>query len=124
MDRSVFPFYDLDGPPPCVHDEIRCYTENGLQLIISETECEYEILVVDEHEGNNVKVHPNPANDKVTIDGIEISEIQVYNALGQLVKTVQGTNEISVAGLPEGMSVLRITDDKGNAFTERVSVGR
>lgn len=53
-----------------------------------------------------------------------VSEVLVYNALGQLVKTMQGTNEISVVGLLEGVYVLRIIDEKGNAFTERVSVGR
>ena len=71
-----------------------------------------------------IEVWPNPANDKVTVEGIEIAEIQVYNTLDQLVKTVEDTNEISVAGLPEGVYVLRITDEKGNSFTERVSVGR
>lgn len=71
-----------------------------------------------------VTLSPNPANDIIRIGGCEADEIEVYNTLGQLVKTVQGTNEISVAGLPEGVYVLRITDEKGNAFTERVSVGR
>ena len=75
-------------------------------------------------EAESIDVYPNPANDKVAIEGIGIAEIEVYNTLGQLVKNVQGTNEISVAGLPEGVYVLRITDDKGNAFTERLSVGR
>ena len=75
-------------------------------------------------EAGSIGVYPNPSNDKVSIDGIEIAEIEVYNALGQLVKNVQGTNEISVVGLPEGVYVLRIRDEKGNAFTERVSVGR
>ena len=71
-----------------------------------------------------VTCSPNPANDHVYINGTETVEVKVFNTLGQLVKTVQGTNEISVAGLPEGVYVLRITDEKGNAFTERVSVGR
>ena len=62
--------------------------------------------------------------ETVTIEGVEACDIEIYNALGQLVKTMQGTNEISVAGLPEGVYVLCITDEKGNAFTERVSVGR
>lgn len=75
-------------------------------------------------EAESIDVYPNPANDKVTIEGIGIAEIEVYNTLGQLVKNVQGANEISVAGLPEGVYVLRITDEKGNAFTERLSVGR
>ena len=73
---------------------------------------------------DEVEVYPNPASNTIRIEGIEPTVIQVFNALGQLVKTVQGTNEISVVGLPEGVYVLRITDEKGNSFTERVSVGR
>ena len=71
-----------------------------------------------------VTCSPNPANDHVYINGTETVEVKVFNTLGQLVKTVQGTNEINVADLPEGVYMLRITDEKGNAFTERVSVGK
>ena len=69
-------------------------------------------------------VYPNPTNGVARIEGVTVSEVQVFNTLGQMVKTVEATNEISVVGLPEGVYVLRIIDEKGNAFTERVSVGR
>jgi hypothetical protein len=36
--------------------------------------------------------------------------MQLYNNLGQLVKTVWGTNEIDLSGLLEGAYLLRITD--------------
>ena len=45
-------------------------------------------------------VYPNPAKDRVVIEGIEAAEVNVYNALGQVVKTVQGSNEINVGDLP------------------------
>ena len=73
-------------------------------------------------EAESIGVYPNPSNDKVSIDGIEIAEIEVYNTLGQLVKTVEDTNEISVAGLPEGVYVLRIRDAEGKNHVERVAV--
>lgn len=87
------------------------------------------MLEFAEENRENIKndmftIFPNPTNDIIRIGGCEADEIEVYNVLGQLVKAVQGTNEISVVGLPEGVYVLRITDEKGNAFTERVSVGR
>ena len=47
---------------------------------------------------------------------------KVYNALGLLVKTVQDTNEISVAGLPTGVYLMRIIDVNGIFHTERVTV--
>lgn len=68
--------------------------------------------------------YPNPAKEKVTIEGIEAAEVQVYNGLGQLVKRVRNSNEISVSDLPEGIYLLRITDSKGVSQTERITVKR
>ena len=45
-----------------------------------------------------------------------------YNALGQLVKTVRDTNEVSVADLVEGVYLLRITDIEGKKHVTRVAV--
>ncbi len=64
--------------------------------------------------------YPNPAKEKVTIDGIEVAEVQVYNALGQLVKTVRNSNEINVAGLAEGVYLVRIMDAEGKNYVARV----
>ena len=69
-------------------------------------------------------VYPNPAKEKVTIDGIEAAEVQVYNGLGQLVKTVRNSNEIKISDLTEGVYLLRITDAKGVSQTERITVKR
>ena len=74
---------------------------------------------MDEREQMFV-VYPNPARETVTIEGIEVAEVQVYNALGQLVKSVRGTNEINVGDLPEGVYLLHITDKEGNTFSERI----
>ena len=76
------------------------------------------------HEAIKALVYPNPAKEKVTIDGIEVAEVQVYNAIGQLVKTVRNSNEINVAGLAEGVYLVRITDAKGVSQTERITVKR
>ena len=69
---------------------------------------------------NSVYVFPNPALETVYIDGIEVAEVQVYNTLGQLVKTVRCSNEISVSGLPEGVYMLRIIEVDGKNYTARV----
>ena len=42
MDKSVFPFYELMGPPPCKQGDIRCYSIDENYLITSDTECDYE----------------------------------------------------------------------------------
>ena len=49
-------------------------------------------------------------------------EVQVYNALGQMVKTVRGTNEIDVADLVEGVYLVRIADAEGKVYTNKITV--
>lgn len=69
-------------------------------------------------------VYPNPAREKVTIEGLEASEVQVYNALGQMVKMLKSSNEVSLEGLPQGVYLLRIMDFDGQIYASRVSVSR
>jgi hypothetical protein len=80
---------------------------------------------IEENDSDSaVTCSPNPANDYVYINGIEPAEVQVYNALGQLVKRVRNSNEISVEGLAEGVYLVRITDMKGISYTKRITVIR
>ena len=69
-----------------------------------------------------MSVYPNPSKGEVTIEGVEVAEIKVYNSLGQMVKTFQGSNEINVSGLPEGVYLLRIMDADGRNHALRVAV--
>ena len=70
---------------------------------------------LQETENTPLVVFPNPARNRVRIEGIESSEVQVYNALGQLLKTVRNTNEIDVGNMPKGVYLLRITDAEGKS---------
>ena len=70
---------------------------------------------------DEVKLYPNPAKDIIKIEGIEVAEVEVYNALGQRVKMVQSTNEIDLSGLVEGIYMLRITDAEGKVYTNKIT---
>ena len=85
---------------------------------------EDDLMTVDENEAGliQISVYPNPAKDFVRIDGVEAAEVQVYNAVGQMVKTIQGSNEINVSGLVEGVYLLRITDVDGKAYTNKTTI--
>ena len=69
-----------------------------------------------------IYVYPNPAKDRVVIEGIEAAEVNVYNSIGQVVKTVHDTNEIHVSDLPQGVYLLRIADAEGRNPTAHVAV--
>ena len=77
---------------------------------------------LDEQPECTVQLWPNPATETVHIEGFEPADIQIFNNLGQLVKKVQGMNEIDVSGLVEGVYLLRITDADGKNHVSRVVV--
>ena len=77
---------------------------------------------IDDLTENHLAVWPNPATETVYIEGSEVAEVQVYNALGQMVKTVRGTNEIDLSGLVNGVYLLRVTDADGKNHVARVAV--
>ena len=68
-----------------------------------------------------VRVYPNPTDGKVHIMGMEVAKVQVYNAIGQLVKTFGEGNNISLSGMPKGLYFLLVTDKSGNtAMTKSI----
>ena len=103
-----------------------CDNEPGLETDLLPVFCNFDITLVGEPASveHNVSLFPNPADDIFRIDGIVPDETLIYNALGQLVKSVNATNEVSVSDLPAGVYLLRITDNDGTTFTSRLSINR
>ena len=99
-----------------------CFHQDG-ELIWQNPEYDACVITsVEEINDKVISVYPNPAMEIVTIDGVEAAEVQVYNALGQLVKTVRDANEIPVAGLAEGVYLLRIVDADGKVYTNKITI--
>ena len=58
-----------------------------------------------------LSLHPNPAQQKVSVYSPEAGELELINALGQKIKTqtiLSGRNEVNLTGLPKGMYQLRL----------------
>ena len=105
--------------------ELLCYHEDGELVWQNPTynTCLIDPLSIqDNTEESGLQVYPNPARDRVVTEGIEVAEVQVYNALGQMVKTVRRTNEIDLSGLVDGVYLLRITDAEGKVYTNKITV--
>ena len=77
-----------------------------------------------EENALQIYVYPNPAKDRVIVEGIEAAEVGVYNSLGQLIKMMRGTNEINVSDMQEDVYLLRIIDSEGSLHTTRFTVIR
>ena len=80
----------------------------------------FDYDAVPESLEGEIVIHPNPTTGLVRIEGAEASEVQVFNALGQVVKTVQNTNEVSLEGLPQGVYLLRVTMEGGKVFSDKI----
>lgn len=62
---------------------------------------------------NSISVYPNPVSDYflITSPKLQIDKLEIYNVLGQLVKTqklIQTNNEINIQEFPKGAYYLRI----------------
>ena len=59
-----------------------------------------------------IKVYPNPTNGTVTIDGLEVAEVKVYNILGQLVKESK-ENVIDLSEQQAGIYIIKVITPSG-----------
>lgn len=63
------------------------------------------------------KLYPNPASISVTIEGANMSEITIYNTLGQVVKNIENNDKdavvIPVNDFAQGVYVISVKDSLG-----------
>jgi len=77
---------------------------------------------VDENDGRSISLYPNPANDKIRLEGLDSqSEIRIYDAFGTCVKTLtlNENGEITVDDLAAGLYLLRVNSKQTVKFVKR-----
>lgn len=60
-----------------------------------------------EEAQNSFVVYPNPANNCISVEGVEFEEAALYNTMGQLVLTSK-ESKIDVSGLASGLYLLKL----------------
>ncbi|MBI1287176.1 MAG: T9SS type A sorting domain-containing protein [Flavobacteriales bacterium] len=82
-----------------------------------------------EFVNSNTYVYPNPANDFLVVktnQGIRITDIEIYDMKGSLVRTENGLNKFShqingINQMPEGLYLVKVSTDSG-MITRKVFV--
>ena len=78
----------------------------------------------DAIEAANVTVYPNPAKDYITVDcGERISNVTIFRASGQLVKSVGGADaegSIHVGDLPAGYYIVAVDTESGATVRKQI----
>ena len=114
-DLSIFPFEMLEGSP-CMHSNLRCYSENGVPLIEwGERECDYEILSVDEQAGTGL-VSMNVLVDDILhifFPGMPkgVKQIKIFDLTGKFIcahDTAGNTIDIGFADKCAGVYLVQI----------------
>ena len=62
---------------------------------------------------NEVTVYPNPTTGKVTVDGLDIQRIELYDNSGRQLSATANDRELDLTALPAGAYTLRVTTSEG-----------
>lgn len=106
---------------------LNCYTKQNNTLQFGTIDCalfpmpQRQSLDLNAYSNQNFSIYPNPAKNSLTISSkqnVSISEVTIYNILGQLVETIHNSNNIDVSSLKTGNYFIKITSDKGSASSK------
>ena len=78
---------------------------------------------INDVDGANINIFPNPATNVINVESSnEVSNIVVYNTVGQRVISIDNANRIDVSNLSNGTYAMRITLADGNIITRKFVV--
>ena len=68
---------------------------------------------------NDVSLFPNPTTDQISIKGVQVKNITVFNLNGQQIFS-SSKETISIKDFPKGMYLLKIIDLKGKTIYRKI----
>jgi hypothetical protein len=78
-------------------------------------------LGIEESTANLFTLYPNPTNGLLKINStLPVSEITVYNNLGQLLFNSEENNQVDISALSEGIYFVKIKGENGQTETKKV----
>jgi len=82
------------------------------------------ILNVNELNNSfNVKVFPNPARDKITVECPQNAHVEILTLEGLMIQRVtayENQTTLDLSALSSGLYMIKVTTDKGNAISKFV----
>jgi hypothetical protein len=119
-------YFNLSNLPAletvCVDDEDSVFADwVTAQTVEGVTVTETCILDVDDVSLNPVAFYPNPVSSMLYIKGADVTEIYLYNNLGQKVGFYEYTVAIDVSALPDGIYFVKAKDAEGALTTKSIT---
>lgn len=104
---SVFKGWEANGVFVSNENPYSFILEEDIVLI-----ARFSGMGLEESGRERIDVYPNPTNGTVTIDGLKVAEVKVYDALGQLVKESK-ENVIDLSAQEAGTYLIKVITPSG-----------
>jgi Flp pilus assembly pilin Flp len=79
------------------------------------------VLGIDDNSLLNFSVYPSPTIGILNINSeTTITQIEIYNLLGQLVKSFTDQNTINISSVDQGVYFVKVMDENGNVGSQKV----
>ena len=108
------------------YQDIECYSAPFKSIYGNEyfVRMHYSTDGVDENMTQSVSIYPNPTKDMLTVKADNLSSVEIYNSIGQMVysKTADANETvINTSDFEAGIYMVRINAN-GNEVTKKISV--
>ena len=105
-------------------DQAKRFTELNLGLVA--TLAGLISNEVDDRIEQNLVVYPNPASDMVTVKGVQIREVEVFNVVGQrmLQQSISEAEEcrLEIGSLVPGIYLVKVISNDGTSIVKKVVI--
>ena len=82
-----------------------------------------ENVGVEENSSSNLTVFPNPASNQIHIQGNDICEVMIYNALGQIVYSKSDNVEsVDTSAFEDGLYIVNVKNINGITTSQRIVI--
>lgn len=105
--------------------DFTCKKNSNVPLYVGELiEIDATYLSAEKHEEISEEasfVYPNPTTGYISINSdVEVSSIEIYNQLGQLVSSNFRKQSIDISNLNSGIYIIRLSDKNGTIRTQKI----
>ena len=89
---------------------------NGNEVVLTVTN---ETLSLDDLDTTSFNLYPNPSKNLITVTGITVTDIKVYDLNGRFV-AYSKSNSLSIKNLNNGVYILKISNSRGEPIIRKV----
>jgi hypothetical protein len=93
------------------------------------TACNTTVITAIDEATMGLGIYPNPASAQVTIEGKVVTQVDIYNAIGQMIETIKNTDsettfKVDVSSYEPGTYIFKVHTDDSNVITKPIVVTR